>query len=76
MNPEITKLIEQYLNGELSAADKQVFEQRLAENDQLLNELLLQRQIHEGAKRAAQRESILQTAKQYHFRKKLITLQM
>lgn len=72
MNPEITKLIEQYLNGELSAADKQVFEQRLAENDQLLHELLLQRQIHEGAKRAAQRETIKQTAKHYHFRKKLI----
>lgn len=72
MNPEITKLIEQYLNNELSEADKRAFEQRLAENDQLLQELLLQRQIHEGAKRAAQRTRIQQTAKRYHFRKNVI----
>lgn len=72
MNPEITKLIELYLNGELSEADKLAFEQRLAENDQLLQELLLQRQIHEAAKRASQRELVRQTGKQYHFRKNII----
>lgn len=72
MNPEITKLIELYLNNELSEADKRAFEQRLAENDQLLQELLLQRQIHAGAKRAAQRTMIQQTAKTYHFRKNLL----
>ena len=41
MNPEITKIIEQYLQNELSQADRLLFEQRLTENDQLLNELLL-----------------------------------
>lgn len=73
MNPEITKIIEQYLNNELSEADRLVFEQKLTENDQLLNELILQRQVHEAAKRASQRAVVQQTAKRYHFRQQAIT---
>jgi|GEM_PF-1296646 len=73
MNPEITKIIEQYLNNELSEADRLLFEQKLAENDQLLNELILQRQVHEAAKRASQRTLVQQTAKRYHFRQQAIT---
>ena len=73
MNPEITKIIEQYLNNELSEADRLLFEQKLAENDQLLNELVLQRRVHEAAKRASQRAVVQQTAKRYHFRKNAIT---
>src|SRR4051812_43610574 len=73
MNPELTKIIEQYLQNELSAADRLVFEQQLAENNQLLNEVVLHRQLHEGAKRASQRAIVKQTAKRYHFRKNAIT---
>jgi len=73
MNPEITKIIEQYLNNELSAADRQAFEQRLSGNEQLQQELDLQQLIREGAKRAAQRSLIQQTGSSYHFRKNLLT---
>jgi len=73
MNPEITKIIEQYLQNELSQADRLLFEQRLTENDQLLNELILQRRVQEAAKRASQRAIVQQTAKRYHFRKNTIT---
>jgi mono/diheme cytochrome c family protein len=73
MSPEITKIIEQYLQNELPAADRAVFEQRLTENDQLLNEVVLQQQLHEAAKRAAQRATVKQTAKRYHFRKNVAT---
>ncbi|MES2555366.1 MAG: hypothetical protein V4604_04395 [Bacteroidota bacterium] len=73
MNPEITQLIERYLLNELSAAERQSFELQLAENDQLLQELILHRQLHEAAKRATQRDLVQQTAKRYHFRKNVVT---
>ena len=73
MNPEITQLIERYLLNELSAEDRQSFELQLAENDQLLQELILHQQLHEAAKRVVQRELVQQTAKRYHFRKNVIT---
>lgn len=66
MNPEITKLIEQYLNGELSAADKTAFERKMAENETLRKEVDFQRQIHEAAKRLSLRSDIKTTAKKYH----------
>ncbi|MDH4473855.1 MAG: hypothetical protein QE487_14715 [Fluviicola sp.] len=73
MNPEITQLIERYLLNELSQAERQSFELQLAENDQLLQELILHKQVHEAAKRAAQRDLVQQTAKRYHFRKNVVT---
>lgn len=73
MNPEITQLIERYLLNELSLAERQSFELQLAENDQLLQELIVHQQVHEAAKRAAQRNLVQQTAKRYHFRKNVVT---
>lgn len=73
MNPEITQLIERYLLNELSQAERQSFELQLAENHQLLQELIVHRQLHEAAKRAAQRNLVQQTAKRYHFRKNVVT---
>ena len=69
MNRELTIIIEQYLQSELSDTDRLLFEQRLTENEKLRNELNLQRSIHEAAKRAFQRSMVKQTAKRYHFRK-------
>jgi mono/diheme cytochrome c family protein len=67
MNPEITKLIEQYLSGELSAEDKLVFEDRLAKNEKLQEELKFQQTIHEAAKRSAIRQEVINASKSYHF---------
>ena len=72
MNPEITQLIERYLLNELSQAERQSFELQLAENDQLLQQVILHRQLHEAAKRATQRNAVQQTAKRYHFRKNVV----
>lgn len=73
MNPEITQLIERYLLNEMSHAERQAFESQLTENHQLLQELILQKQLHEAAKRAVQRDLVQQTAKRYHFRKNVVT---
>lgn len=67
MNPEITKLIEQYLAGELSAEDKAVFEDRLAKNEKLQEEVEFQRTIHEAAKRSAFRQEVVKASKSFHF---------
>ena len=67
MNPEITKLIEQYLAEELSESDKQVFEDRLATNQELQNEVAFHREIHEAAKRSALRNDVLKASKQFHW---------
>lgn len=71
MNPEITKIIEQYLAGELSSADKATFEERMASNKELREEVDLQKSIHEAAKRAAVRSEVISAAKKYHFLRKL-----
>ncbi len=72
MNPEITKLIEQYLNGELSATDRAAFERKLAENEMLRKEVDFQPQIHEAAKRLSLRTAIKTTGKRYHLLRKLM----
>ncbi len=71
MNPEITKIIDQYLQGELSESDRIVFEKRLAESDILQKEVAFQKAVYEGAKRAAIRTKVKQTGKSYHFTKKI-----
>jgi mono/diheme cytochrome c family protein len=71
MNPEITKIIEQYLSGELSANDTKAFEERLSQNKELQDELNLQKSIHEAAKRSALRTEVQSVSKNYHFLKKL-----
>ncbi|TXI84875.1 MAG: hypothetical protein E6Q37_07550 [Crocinitomicaceae bacterium] len=72
MNPELTKIIEDYLNGDLSASDASVFEQKMAENGKLRNEVDFQRNIHEAAKRLALKSQISSTAKNYHVLRNLI----
>lgn len=72
MNPELTKLIEQYLSGELSSTDVQAFENRMRTNETLREAVEQQRQIHAGAKRAHERQQIQKIGKRYHFRKNLL----
>jgi cytochrome c2 len=72
MNPELTKIIEDYLNGDLSASDKLAFEQKMAENEKLRNEVDFHRNIHEAAKRLALKSQISSTAKNYHLLRNLI----
>ncbi len=73
MNPEITKLIEQYLSNEMSSADKYEFENRIFEDPSLQKEVEIQKKIHDAAKRAARRAQIQQIAKSYHFNKNTLT---
>lgn len=72
MNPETTKLIEQYLSNELSATEKISFEKKLAESSSLQKEVKLQQRIHDAAKRAATRVQIRQIGKSYHFYRNLL----
>jgi hypothetical protein len=72
MNPELTKIIEDYLNGELSASDAFAFEQKMAENEKLRNEVDFNRNIHEAAKRLALKSTISSAAKNYHLLRNLI----
>lgn len=67
MNPEITKEIEQYIAGELSQEQKILFEQKMASNEELLNEVNLQKTIHEAAQRSFLRNEVASTAKNFHF---------
>lgn len=73
MNPEITKIIEQYLANELSHSDKIAFEKKLAESKSLQDEVIRQQNIHAAAKRASKRTEIQQIGKSYHFFKKVLT---
>ncbi|MCH2224819.1 MAG: hypothetical protein MK066_08630 [Crocinitomicaceae bacterium] len=71
MNPNITKIIEQYIEGALNEKDTIAFEQRMNTNKKLRDEVELQRSIHEGAKRASQRADVKKTGKRYHLSKGL-----
>lgn len=71
MNPEITKIIDQYLQGELSEADRIAFEDRLSASEALQKEVALQQTVYEGARRASVRTQVKQAGKHYHFIKKL-----
>jgi hypothetical protein len=72
MNPEITKIIEQYLNGELSENDKLAFEKKMSENELLRKEVDFHKQIHEAAKRLSIKQEISSTAKNFHLLRRLI----
>ena len=71
MNQEITREIEQYIAGELSSEQRVLFEQKMASNEELFNEVNLQMAIHEAAQRTYLRNEIAGTGKQYHFRQNL-----
>lgn len=71
MNPEITKIIDQYLQGELSETDKIAFEKKYNENEILRAEVEFQKQIYDAAKRGAIKNEVKQISKKYHFVRKL-----
>lgn len=71
MNPNITKIIDQYLSGELTGDDLKGFEERLEKYPDLKAEVALQKTIQEGSKRASQRATIKKVAKRYHLFKRL-----
>lgn len=66
MNPTLTKLIEQYLGGELSPEDTLAFESRMEKFEELRVEVEKQREIHEASKRAYQRQGIQKIGKKFH----------
>lgn len=72
MNPELTKLIEQFLAGELSTEDTKAFENRIESNETLREAVEQQRAIHEASKRSYQRQQIKQVGKRYHLRKNFL----
>lgn len=71
MNPNITKLIDQYLSGELNAEDTAIFEARMANNLELRQEVELQQTIIDGAIRATDRLEVKKARKKYHYKKLL-----
>ena len=71
MNPNITKIIDQYLSGELPHEDRLTFEEKMASNEELKSEVALQQSIQEGAKRLSDRTVVTKARKQYHLNKLL-----
>lgn len=69
MDTTRTRIIELYLNGELSEADKIAFEERLKTDSALAAEVKQHQHIHEAAVRASQHAHIKKLGKQYHFAK-------
>lgn len=66
MHPELTKIIADYLAGELNEADRKVFEDRLKNDSKLQEEVAFQQTIIEAAKRSSVRTQVQQTAKGFH----------
>jgi hypothetical protein len=71
MTSNVTKIIDQYLSGELNAEDKALFEQKIANNAELQEDVRLQESINEGAKRAVQRAQVRKAGRKYHYQKLL-----
>lgn len=71
MEANNTKIIDAYLLGEMSAQDVQRFETELTQNEALRNEVQLQKDFHEAAKRNVVRADVKNAARSYHFAKKI-----
>ncbi len=71
MDPEITKLIDQYLSGTLNDEQLAAFQKQLAESIELQNEVALQKSIMQAAERASQRNTVKDAARAYK-RKRLL----
>lgn len=71
MDIKLTKIIDQYIHGEMSEADKKAFEKRLESNATLKAEYELQLAIAEVAKRSYLQQNIQQRAQRYHLLKTL-----
>lgn len=63
---ELTELIDKYLRNELSPADKAAFEQRMATNAELQEQVQLQREVMKGIERAALKQRAQDAWKQYN----------
>lgn len=72
-NNEFTniKRIKDYLNGDMSPSEKKSFQEELESNENLLNSLNQQEQIHKAIKRATQRNTIQKIGKRFHFIRKV-----
>lgn len=68
---ELMEIIENYINGKLSAADKAAFEKKLQADPQLQKEVQLQREVMQGISRAAIRQSAQKGLKKYKFNRNL-----
>lgn len=71
MEQDWNKLIERYLQDELSHEGKEAFEFELAINPDLQTELDLHKLIHESVFRSVDRLAIQNIASKYHFQNKL-----
>lgn len=67
MSAELTKIIAQYLAGELSETDRKIFEDRLQTNVELQQEVALQKSVMEAAKRSGIRTQVQNVSKSFHF---------
>ena len=65
------KRIEDYLNGNLSSEEKNLFEEELELNETLRDSVKQQEQIHKAIKRATQRNTIQKIGKRFHFIRKV-----
>lgn len=63
---ELIATIESYLNKQLSAEEIAAFEKRLSEDQQLQEEVILQREIMEGIEQLILKQQILQVRKKIH----------
>ncbi|NVK64425.1 MAG: energy transducer TonB [Flavobacteriales bacterium] len=62
---ETTRIIDRYLAGELSEADRIAFEQKLSTSEKLQKELQLQQLVQEAAIRASFRTDVQKAARRY-----------
>ncbi len=74
METNWNKLIERYLNNELSAEGKEAFETELAQNQDLQTEFELHTLTREVIQRNAFRDLVKQSGKWYSLKKKLVLL--
>ncbi|MEX1192419.1 MAG: hypothetical protein WEA99_10640 [Brumimicrobium sp.] len=66
MKRDNTKIIDQYLSGELSDAERIEFKKELEVNAELQEELELQLDVKEGIKRSSIRNTVKSVGKKYH----------
>lgn len=71
METNNTKIIDAYLSGSMSETDKISFEETLRGNVALQQEVALQKDLYEAAKRNVAREAVRSTAKKYHLNQKI-----
>jgi hypothetical protein len=69
---EIIETIERYLNGSLTAAERSAFEEEMARNPSLQEQVALQTEIMQGIDRAALRQKVAQASHRFRFRRNFL----